>query len=70
MSKILEGITLETFPEVVRQGEIRPGQRFAIVLEGGATPRPSLTDIAARMRETAVARGMTTEVFDAIIAQN
>ncbi len=71
MSKVLEGVTIETFPEVVRQSRIRPGQRFAIVLEGEPEPqRPSLAEIAAKMRATAAARGMTTEIFDAILAQN
>ena len=34
MNKVLEGVTIETFPEAVRLGQIKPGQRFAIVLEG------------------------------------
>jgi len=70
MSKVLEGVTLETFPEVVKQCRIQPGQRFAIVLEADQQPeRPKLTDIAAKMRATAVTRGMTTEIFDAILAE-
>jgi hypothetical protein len=70
MSKILEGVTLETFPEIVRQCRIQPGQRFAIVLDADQQPeRPKLADIAARMRATAVARGMTTEIFDTILAE-
>jgi hypothetical protein len=70
MSKVLEGVTIETFPEVARQSQIRPGERFAIVLGGEPEPhRPSLAEIAATMRATAAARGMTTEVFDAILAQ-
>ena len=71
MTKVLEDVTIETFPEAIRQGKIQPGQRFAIVLEGEPEPRrPKLADIAAKMRATAAARGMTTEVFDAILAQN
>jgi hypothetical protein len=70
MSNMLEGVTIETFPEVVRQSRIQPGQRFAIVLEEGSKPhQPSLADIAAAMRATAAARGMTTDVFDTILAQ-
>jgi hypothetical protein len=71
MSKVLEGVTIETFPEVARTSQIRPGQRFAIVLEGKPEPRrPRLAEIAEKMRATAAARGMTTEVFDAIIAKS
>jgi hypothetical protein len=71
MSKILKGVTIETFPEVARQSRIRPGQRFAIVLEGQVEPqRPRLAEIAEKMRATAVARGMTTEIFDAILAKS
>jgi hypothetical protein len=71
MSKILEGVTLETFPEIARKSQIRPGQRFAIVLEDNAeTQRPRLTEIAEKMRATAAARGMTTEIFDDILAKS
>lgn len=70
MSKVLEGVTIETFPEVARQSQIRPGQPFAIVLgDEGEPRRPSLAEIAATMRATAAARGMTTEVFDVILAR-
>ena len=66
--KVLEGVTIETLPDAIRQGNIQPGQRFSIVLD--APPeRPKLADIAAKMRKTAVARGLTTEIFDAILAQ-
>ncbi len=71
MAKILEGVTLETLPKAIEQGNIQPGQRFSIVLDEGPQPgRPKLADIAARMRATATARGMTTEIFDSILAQN
>ena len=70
-SKVLEGVTIETFRQVAREAKIRPGQRFSIVLDDDARPaRPKLADIAARMRAAAAARGMTTEIFDTIIAKN
>jgi len=76
MSKVLEGVTIETFSEAIERGEIKPGQRFAIVLdnddpeqEGQRSRRPKLAEIAAKMRATAAARGMTTEIFDALLAQ-
>lgn len=70
MTKILEGVTLETLRDAIEQGQIQPGQRFSIVVEDGQPPpRPKLADIAACMRATAAARGLTTEIFDALIAQ-
>ena len=56
MSKLLEGVTIETFPKVARQSRIRPEQ-------------PKLAEIATTMGVTAAERGMTTEVFDAILAR-
>jgi hypothetical protein len=70
VSKVLEGVTIETFGQVVREANIRPGQRFSIVLDGARPARPKLADIAAKMRATAEASGLTTEIFDTIIAQN
>ena len=69
MSKVLEGVTIETLHEAIRQGNIQPGQRFSIVIDGSGPVRPKLADIAARMRQTAVAKGLTTEIFDAILTQ-
>ena len=70
MSKVLENVTIETFPEAARKADIKPGQRFSIVLDDdGQPPRQSLADIARRMRATADARGLTTEVFDTILAR-
>jgi len=71
MSTVLEGVTIETFSEAVQQGKIQPGQRFDIILESDRPlKRPKLAEIAAKMRETAAARGMTTEIFDSILARN
>jgi hypothetical protein len=70
MSKLLEGITIETFSEIVQQGQIQPGQRFSIMLDEERTAQPKLAEIAAKMRATAAAQGMTTEIFDDIIAGN
>ncbi len=68
MTKILDNVTIETFSDAVRQGNIQPGQRFAIILDAEPN-RPKLADIAQRMRKTAAAQGLTTEIFDAILAQ-
>ncbi len=65
MSKLLEGITIETFSEIVQ-----PGQRFSIMLDEERTAQPKLAEIAAKMRATAAAQGMATEIFDDIIAGN
>ena len=71
MGKVLEGLTIESFSEAVRRGQIRPGQRFSVVLDEEArSARPGLTEIASRMRAIAAARGMTTEIFDRIIAED
>ncbi len=71
MSTVLEGVTIETFSEAVQQGKIQPGQRFDIILEGDRpVKRPKLAEIAAKMRATAAAHGMTTEIFDSILARN
>ncbi|HLG88975.1 MAG TPA: hypothetical protein VKZ79_17435 [Alphaproteobacteria bacterium] len=70
MRKILEGVTIETLPEAIKQADIQPGQRFSIVVDDQQPARPKLADVAARMRATAAARGMATEIFDAILAQN
>jgi hypothetical protein len=41
------------------------------VIEGEREPpRPKLAEIAAKMRATAAAHGMTTEIFDALLTQN
>lgn len=67
--KVLEGVTIETLPDAIRRGNIQPGQKFSIVLDVPPPERPKLADIAAKMRKTAAARGLTTEIFDAILAQ-
>ena len=70
MSKILEGVTIETLAEAIKRADIKPGQPFSIVVDDQPPSRPRLADIAARMRATAASRGLTTEIFDAILAQN
>jgi hypothetical protein len=68
MSKVIEDVTIETLSEAIRQGNIQPGQRFSILLDAPAAKRTKLADIAANMRRTAAARGLTTEIFDEILA--
>ncbi|HLY56203.1 MAG TPA: hypothetical protein VKS60_11645 [Stellaceae bacterium] len=71
MNKILKNVTIETFTEAARKANIQPGQRFSIVLEDSSrAPRQRLADIASKMRATVVARGLTTEVFDALLASD
>lgn len=70
MAKTLEGITLDTVTDALRKEGIRPGQRFRITVDASNAPQPKLADIAKRMRATAVSRGMTTEIFDRLIAQS
>jgi hypothetical protein len=69
MAKTLEGMTLDTVLEALRAQGIRPGQRFSIIVDEASAARPTLTEIADRMRATAVSRGMTTDIFDKLIAQ-
>ncbi|MGB8841869.1 MAG: hypothetical protein WCC64_12440 [Aliidongia sp.] len=40
---------------------MKPSQRFTIVLDD--EPKPTLAEITAKMQATAVAQGMTTEIF-------
>ena len=71
MTKILEDLTIESFSEAVRRGQIRPDQRFSVVFDDEPRqPRPKLAEIAIRMRTAAAERGMTTEIFDRIIAED
>jgi len=70
MSKVFEGVTLETLPDALRKGGIKPGQRFSIVVDGLQTERPKLADIAGKMRAAAAARGLTTEIFDTLLTQS
>lgn len=67
MAKTLEGMTLDTVLEALRAHGIRPGQRFSITVDDPS--RPTLTKIADRMRATAASRGMTTDIFDKLIAK-
>jgi hypothetical protein len=63
--------TIETTAgELARRG-VKPDERIVVSFEAtaAASARPKLAEIAARMRQTAVARGLTTEVFDDILAQ-
>ncbi len=66
---VIETTAGEAAAELARRG-VRPDERVTIVLEKDRRARPSLAVIAARMRATAVAKGLTTEVFDALIARN
>ncbi len=40
------------------------------MLDDERTAQPKLAEIAAKMRAAAAARGMTTQIFDDIIARN
>jgi hypothetical protein len=71
MSMIIEDVTIETFPDAIRRGQIQPGQRFSIVIGSASSEKrgTTLAEIAAGMRATAAARGLTTEIFDRLIAE-
>jgi len=61
----------EVAAELARRG-VSPDERVTVTIgpDGQArADRPKLADIAARMRATAAARGLTTEIFDALLAQ-
>ena len=60
----------EVAAELARRG-VSPDERVTVVIhsdERARPDRPKLADIATRMRATAAARGLTTEVFDALLA--
>jgi hypothetical protein len=66
---VIETTAGEAAAELIRRG-VRPEQRVTIVLKEKRFERPRLAVVAARMRATAAAKGLATEVFDDIIAQN
>jgi hypothetical protein len=68
MTKLLKDVTLETLPDRLRASGVKPGQRFSIVLDPAPAPQ-TLAALATRMRATAASRGMTTEIFDALLAR-
>lgn len=68
---VFETTAGEVAAELARRG-IRPDERVRVMnvdTEAQRPDRPKLADIAARMRATATMRGLTTEIFDALIAQ-
>ncbi|HEX4111081.1 MAG TPA: hypothetical protein VH020_00960 [Stellaceae bacterium] len=69
MAKTLEGMTLDTVSDALRKEGIRPGQRFSITVADSSETQTSFAEIAERMRATAMAQGLTTEIFDTLIAQ-
>jgi hypothetical protein len=67
--EVIETTAGEVAAELARRG-IKPDDRVTVTVEGQATAtRPGLAEIAARMRKTAAARGLTTEIFDSLLAQ-
>ena len=55
--------------ELARRG-VDPDKRVTVTIESPQdSPRSKLADIASRMRRTAAKRGLTTEIFDAILAK-
>jgi hypothetical protein len=69
-TRTIETTAGEVAAELARRG-VKPDERIVVSFEAtaAASARPKLAEIAARMRQTAVARGLTTEVFDDILAQ-
>ena len=61
----------EVAAELARRG-VRPDEPVTVTIDPdqqAPADRPKLADIAARMRTAAAARGLTTEIFDALLAQ-
>ena len=70
-NETIETTAAQAAAELARRG-VKPSARIRITVDAGEEPvrlRPGLADIAARMRQTAAARGLTTEIFDALLAQ-
>jgi len=69
-TEVIETTAGEVAAELARRG-VKPGERVTVTVQSEAdtNARPSLVELANRMRETAAARGLTTEIFDSILAQ-
>ena len=68
-NEVIETTAGEAAAELARRG-IHPTKRVKIMIDGEqGSARPGLSDIAARMRATAAARGLTTEIFDRLLKQ-
>jgi hypothetical protein len=68
-TEVIETTAGEVAAELARRG-VKPDERVTVTVEGQATTtRPGLAEIAARMRKTAAASGLTTEIFDSLLAQ-
>jgi hypothetical protein len=70
-NEIIETTAGEVAAELARRG-VSPSERVKVEIAPGKGDqgRRKLSEIAARMRATAAARGLTTEIFDAILAQS
>jgi hypothetical protein len=69
METIIRDVTLDTVNQAIQsKAGIKPGENFSIVVVDSTQPRPRLADIAARMRATAAAKGLTQEIFDRIMS--
>ena len=68
--EVIETTAGEVAAELARRG-VKPNERVTVTLgaQTASRERSSLAEIAARMRETAAARGLTTEAFDKLLAQ-
>jgi len=65
MDTVIRDVTSETVNQAFASNPgIKPGEAFSIVVVDAAQPRPRLADIAAKMRATAAAKGLTQEIFD------
>ena len=70
MDTIIRGVTLETVKQAIQsKAGIKPGESFSIVVVDAAEPRPHLADIAARIRSTAAAKGLTEEIFERVMSR-
>lgn len=69
-TEVIETTAGQVAAELSRRG-VKPDERITVSFEAtaAASARPKLAEVAARMRSTAAARGLTTEIFDAILAR-
>jgi hypothetical protein len=67
---VIETTAGEVAAELARRG-VAPGERVTVRIGGDETAtapaRPKLAEIAARMRITAVAQGLTVDIFDELL---
>jgi hypothetical protein len=68
-AEVIETTAGKVAAELARRG-VDPDKRVTVTIDAPQeVSRPKLADIASRMRQTAAERGLTTEIFDALLAK-